>query len=67
MFGLLGMRVRLAPESVIDSAGIRKSVVPYSVRAKDSIASGQSVIAYDPKGPLAEAYRNVAREIANHG
>ncbi len=46
---------------------VLESVVPYSVRAKDSIATGQSVIAYDPKGPLAEAYRNVAREIANHG
>jgi chromosome partitioning protein len=43
-----------------------ESVIPYSVRAKDSIATGQSVLAYDPKGPLAEAYRSVAREIANH-
>jgi chromosome partitioning protein len=49
------------PELVFDS------VIPYSVRAKDSVASGQSALSYDPTGPIAEAYRSVAREIERHG
>ncbi len=49
------------PELVFDS------VIPYSVRAKDSVASGESALAYDPHGPVAEAYRSVAKEIAHHG
>jgi chromosome partitioning protein len=44
-----------------------ESVIPYSVRAKDSVASGQSSLSYDPRGPVAEAYRSVAREIVRHG
>lgn len=44
-----------------------ESVIPYSVRAKDSVASGESVLSFDPHGPVAEAYRGVAKEIARHG
>src|SRR5262249_30101788 len=40
-----------------------KAVVAYSVRAKDSTAAGQSVLAYDPKSTVAEAYRALADEI----
>lgn len=43
-----------------------ESVIPYSVRAKDSVASGVSALSYDPHGPVAEAYRNVAKEISHH-
>lgn len=49
------------PELVFDS------VIPYSVRAKDSVASGVSALSYDPQGPVAEAYRGVAKEISHHG
>lgn len=41
------------------------SIVPYSVRAKDSVAVGKSIISYDPASPVAEAYAAVAKEI--HG
>jgi chromosome partitioning protein len=46
-------------------AGIRifEPVVRRSVRFAESAVAGQSVLAYDPKGQGAEAYRKVAREI----
>lgn len=43
------------------------SIIPYSVRAKDSVATGQSILSYDPSSSVAEAYRNLATEITNHG
>ena len=39
------------------------AVISYSVRAKDSSAAGQSILAYDSKSPLAESYRTLADEI----
>jgi chromosome partitioning protein len=39
------------------------SVIPYSVRAKDSVAAAQSILSYDPKSALAQAYRGLAREL----
>ncbi|HEY1408380.1 MAG TPA: ParA family protein [Promineifilum sp.] len=46
--------------------GIRifKTVVRRSVRFAESAAAGQSVLAHDPRGPGATAYRAVAKEIA---
>ena len=40
-----------------------KSVIRQAVVAKDSVASGQSILDYDPKSPLAESYRALADEI----
>ena len=49
------------------SDSVFQSVIPYSVQAKDSVAAAQSILSYDPKSKLAEAYRGVAHElIANH-
>lgn len=42
------------------------SVIPYSVRAKNSVAAAQSIFSYDPDSAVAEAYRNLAGEIAHH-
>jgi chromosome partitioning protein len=39
------------------------SVIPYSVRAKDSVAAAQSILTYDPKSPVAKAYRGLAQEL----
>jgi chromosome partitioning protein len=39
------------------------AVIGYSVKAKDSSVAGQSILAYDSKSPLAEAYRSLADEI----
>jgi chromosome partitioning protein len=43
-----------------------RSVIPYSGRAKESVAARQSVLTYDPDSPLADAYRSLARELLHH-
>jgi len=48
------------PESVFSA------IVPYSVRAKDSVVTGQSIISYDRASPVAEAYSAVAQELRRH-
>ncbi len=40
-----------------------QSVVKRSVRFGESVVAGQSILAYDPKNPGAQAYREVADEI----
>ncbi|MFN2223274.1 MAG: ParA family protein [Chloroflexota bacterium] len=40
-----------------------QSVVKRSVRFGESVVAGQSILAYDPKNPGAQAYRDVADEI----
>lgn len=39
-------------------------IIKRSVRFAESAVAGQSILAYDPRGQGAEAYRQVAREIA---
>ena len=41
------------------------SVIPYSVRAKDSVAAAKSILSYDPKSALAQAYRGLANELVH--
>jgi chromosome partitioning protein len=45
------------------SIHIYDPVIKRSVRFAESAVAGQSILAYDPKNPGAEAYRAVAREI----
>lgn len=45
---------------------VYQSIIPYSVRAKESVANGQSIFSYDPQSNVAEAYRALAKEIVNH-
>jgi chromosome partitioning protein len=40
-----------------------QSVIKRSVRFGESVVAGQSILAYDPKNPGAQAYREVAAEI----
>lgn len=49
--------------------GIRifDAIVKRSVRFAESAVAGQSILAYEPKGPGAAAYRQVAREIVQGG
>ncbi|MFZ0888197.1 MAG: ParA family protein [Candidatus Binataceae bacterium] len=47
-------------------ASVFDSIIPYSVRAKDSVAAAQSILSYDPSSALAQAYRGLARELTNH-
>lgn len=42
---------------------IFEAIVKRSVRFAESAVAGQSILAYDPKNPGAEAYRQVAREV----
>lgn len=42
---------------------IFNTLIKRSVRFAESAAAGHSILAYDPKGPGAEAYRQVAAEI----
>jgi chromosome partitioning protein len=42
---------------------VYQSVIPYSVKAKESVAKGQSIFSYDPQSTVADAYRDLAREI----
>lgn len=44
-----------------------QSVIKRSVRFGESVVAGQSILAYDPKNPGAEAYREVAEEIMRRG
>jgi ATPases involved in chromosome partitioning len=37
--------------------------IPHSVRAAETSAEGKSIYAHDPKGRVAEAYRELAREV----
>lgn len=43
-----------------------ESVIPYSVRAKNSIAARQSILMFDPASSVAEAYRHLAYELTTH-
>ncbi len=45
---------------------IFEAVVKRSVRFGESAVAGQSILAYDPNNPGAEAYRQVAREVAGN-
>lgn len=42
-------------------------IIKRSVRFAESAVAGQSILAYEPKGPGAEAYRQVARDILRGG
>ena len=41
--------------------------IPLSVRAAEISASGQSIYAYDPKGKVAAAYKDLTKEVINNG
>ena len=50
-----------------DSMTIFKTYIKRSIRFAESAVAGQSILAYEPGGPGAEAYRQVAKEIAREG
>ena len=43
------------------------TVIPASVRAKESVVSGKSILDYDSKSTLARSYRALADEILAYG
>ncbi|UCG24417.1 MAG: ParA family protein [Chloroflexota bacterium] len=44
-----------------------QSVIKRSVRFGESVVAGQSILAYDPKNPGAQAYRDMAEEVLRRG
>ena len=48
------------------SVKVFDSEIPMSVRAIECGAEGKSILAHDPKGKVAEAYRNLASEVINN-
>ena len=46
---------------------IFQTQIPFSVRASEASASGCSIFTYDPRGKVAEAYRNLAGEVTGDG
>lgn len=40
--------------------------IPHSVRAAEISAEGKSIFAHDPKGKVAEAYKNLTKEVLNN-
>ncbi len=43
-----------------------KSVIKYSVKAKEAPVSGESLLSYDSSSEIANSYRMLAEEILNH-
>ena len=46
---------------------IYKSEIPRSIRAAEISAAGRSIFRHDPKGKVAEAYRNLTKEVLADG
>ena len=42
---------------------IFKTEIPMSIRAAETSASGKSIYAYDKNGKVAQAYKNLTREV----
>ncbi len=55
---------RSVVQSIREAFGQRvfETVIPYTVKLKDSPTAGESVLTYHPRSPAAEAYRAVAKE-----
>ncbi len=45
------------------SLNVFKAEIPHSVRAKECSAEGKSIFAHDPRGKVAEAYKNLTWEV----
>ena len=43
-----------------------KQMVPQSIKAAETTAEGHSIFIHDPKGRVAEAYKNVVQEVLSH-
>lgn len=44
-----------------------QTMIPYSVRAVESTAAGQSIFSYDRSGKIAEAYEKLSKEVIEYG
>lgn len=55
----------LLRETYGEQIKVFRTDIPHSVRAKEISAEGKSIYLHDPKGKVAEAYRNLTREVIN--
>ena len=46
---------------------VYKTEIPHSVRAAEISAEGKSIYAHDPKGKVADAYRELTKEVLKNG
>ncbi len=46
---------------------VYKSIIMYSVKAKEAPISGHSIMTYAPQSGVANGYRSLAKEFLNHG
>lgn len=46
---------------------IFKAEIPMSIRAAETSASGKSIYSYDKNGKVAEAYKNLTKEVLDSG
>lgn len=40
-----------------------ETAIPHSVRAAETASFGKSIFAHDPKGKVADAYKNLTKEV----
>jgi chromosome partitioning protein len=61
------LHCREAVEMLLENFGDRvfKTRIRKTVRYAEAPVAGTSVLAYDPKGPAADAYRSLAKEVLN--
>ncbi len=57
----------LIKDSYKNAIRVFDRTIPMSVRAAETSAEGISIFKHDPKGKVAEAYKELAREVADNG
>lgn len=67
---LLDLRTNLSKEVVTfirenygNNIKVFNSIIPTGVRAAEAAAAGKSIFAYDPEGKVANAYKNLIKEV----
>ncbi|SFB08211.1 chromosome partitioning protein [Clostridium frigidicarnis] len=53
----------LLRETYGSSINVFGTNIPHSIRAAESSAEGKSIFSHDPKGKVADAYRNLTKEV----
>ena len=46
---------------------VMESVIPATIRLQEAAAAGEPILIYEPEGPAAQAYRQLAKELIDRG
>ncbi len=57
----------LIKDNYSNAIRVFEKTIPMSVRAAETSAEGISIFKHDPKGKVSEAYKELAREVADNG